>query len=261
MTTTERISTTEIEDGLAGKVAIVTGAARGNGEAQAKVLANAGADVYVTDVLEEEAKETVADIEADGGTAHFEHLDVSSADEWAELITQISDHDGQLDVLVNNAGIASAGTATTEEVEVWDQVLDINLKGVWLGMKHAIPLMEDTGGGSVVNISSVYGLRGAVDGTATAYQASKGGVTLLTKNAANAYADDVRVNSIHPGYIVTPMTEAGGEEMREMFLEQTPMDRSGTPAEVAKAVYFLASDLSTFVTGENLVVDGGYLAH
>ena len=261
MTTTDKISTTSIDDGLGGTVALVTGAARGNGEAQAKVLANAGAEVFVTDVLEEEAEATVADIEAEGGTAHFHHLDVSSEAGWEMVIGEIGDTAGRLDVLVNNAGIASEGTATTEEVEVWDQVLDINLKGVWLGMKHAIPLMDESGGGSVINISSVYGLRGSTDGSATAYQASKGGVTLLTKNAANAYADSVRVNSIHPGYIVTPMTEAAGEEMREMFLEQTPMGRSGTPAEVAKAVYFLASDLSTFVTGENLVVDGGYLAH
>jgi NAD(P)-dependent dehydrogenase (short-subunit alcohol dehydrogenase family) len=127
-------------------------------------------------------------------------------------------------------------------------------------MKNAIPLMEETDGGSIVNISSVYGLRGAVGGASSAYQATKGGVTVLTKNAANGYADSVRVNSVHPGYIETPMTE-DADELAEVFLRDTPMGRSGSPEEVAKVVYFLASDLSTYVTGENIAVDGGYLSH
>lgn len=260
MTETHKTKSTSIEDGLSNKVAIVTGAARGNGEAQAKVLANAGAEVYVVDVLEEESKRTVSDIEESGGVAHYHGMDVSSEEEWKDLISEVEDESGRLDVLVNNAGIATEDKLTEEKVEVWDQVLDVNLKGVWLGMKNAIPLMEETDGGSIVNISSVYGLRGAVGGASSAYQATKGGVTVLTKNAANGYADSVRVNSVHPGYIETPMTE-DADELAEVFLRDTPMGRSGSPEEVAKVVYFLASDLSTYVTGENIAVDGGYLSH
>lgn len=260
MTKTHKTASTSIEDGLSDKVAIVTGGSRGNGEAQAKVLANAGAEVYVVDVLEEEGKQTVKDIKESGGVAHYHELDVSKEDEWKKLISKVKDEAGQLDVLVNNAGIASEAGVTDEKIEVWNQVLDVNLKGVWLGMKHGIPLMEETGGGSVVNISSVYGLRGAVGGASSAYQATKGGVTLLTKNAANGYADSVRVNSVHPGYIETPMTE-DADELEDVFLRDTPMNRSGSPEEVANVVYFLASDLSTYVTGEDIAVDGGYLSH
>lgn len=260
MTETHKTESTSIEDGISNKVAIVTGAARGNGEAQAKVLANAGAEIYVVDVLEEESKKTVSDIEESGGVAHYHGMDVSSEEEWKDLISKVEDESGRLDILVNNAGIATEDKLTEEKVEVWDQVLDVNLKGVWLGMKNAIPLMEETDGGSIVNISSVYGLRGAVGGASSAYQATKGGVTVLTKNAANGYADSVRVNSVHPGYIETPMTE-DADELAEVFLRDTPMGRSGSPEEVAKVVYFLASDLSTYVTGENIAVDGGYLSH
>lgn len=260
MTETRKTESTSIEDGISNKVAIVTGAARGNGEAQAKVLANAGAEIYVVDVLEEESKKTVSDIEESGGVAHYHGMDVSSEEEWKDLISKVEDESGRLDILVNNAGIATEDKLTEEKVEVWDQVLDVNLKGVWLGMKNAIPLMEETDGGSIVNISSVYGLRGAVGGASSAYQATKGGVTVLTKNAANGYADSVRVNSVHPGYIETPMTE-DADELAEVFLRDTPMGRSGSPEEVAKVVYFLASDLSTYVTGENIAVDGGYLSH
>jgi len=260
VTHTNKISSASIEDGLSDKVAVVTGGSRGNGEAQAKVLSNAGADVHVVDVLDKEGKETVDDIESDGGVAYYHHTDVSNEEEWEELVADVKEKSGRLDVLVNNAGIASQATATKEEVEVWDKVLDVNLKGAWLGMKHSIPLMEETGGGSVVNISSVYGLRGAVGGASSAYQATKGGLTVLTKNVANGYADTVRVNSVHPGYIETPMTE-DADELQDVFLNDTPMGRSGSPEEVAKVVYFLASDLSSYVTGESLVVDGGYLSH
>lgn len=260
MTGTHKIESASIEDGLSGKVAIVTGGARGNGKAQAKVLANAGAEVYVVDVLDDEGEKTVEGITDDGGIAHYYSMDVSDSEQWKELISHVEDKSGQLDVLVNNAGIASDDTATEETIEVWNQVLDVNLKGVWLGMKHSIPLMEETGGGSIVNISSVYGIQGAVQGASTAYQASKGGVTLLTKNVANGYADSVRVNSVHPGFIETPMTQ-GADELEDVFMKDTPMNRSGSPEEVAKVVYFLASDLSSYVTGEELVVDGGYLSH
>lgn len=260
MTGTDKITSTSIEHGLSGKVSIVTGGARGNGEAQARVLANAGSEVYVVDVLDEEGKKTVEDIEDNGGKAHYQHLDVSDEEEWKEFIAHVEEKSGRLDVLVNNAGIASQDTVTEEKLEVWNQVLDVNLKGTWLGMKHSIPLMKETDGGSIINISSVYGKRGAVQGASTAYQATKGGVTLLTKNAANAHAESVRVNSIHPGYIETPMTE-DADELAEVFLRDTPMNRSGSPEEVAKSVYFLASDLSSYVNGEELVVDGGYLSH
>lgn len=261
MTNTDKVSNHRIEDGLAGKVAIVTGGSRGIGASQATVLANAGATVYIADVLPDEGSDTVDEITDDGGDAVFHQLDVSDEAQWKEFIAHIGEEHGRLDVLVNNAGIASEAPVAEEELEVWDQVLDVNLKGTWLGMKHAIPLMGETGGGSIVNISSVYGLRGAKMGESAAYQATKGGVTVLTKNAANAYAElGVRVNSIHPGYIETPMTD-GADELADAFLSTTPLNRSGSTEEVAKAVYFLASDLSSYVDGENLVVDGGYLSN
>jgi len=261
MTGTHKVSTPNVHGGLSGKTALVTGGSRGIGEAQAKVLADAGAEVYIGDVLEDEAKQTVSDITDKGDVAYYKSLDVTDPDSWKSIIDHIEEKSDSLDVLVNNAGVASLAPVTEETVEVWNQTIDVNLKGVWLGMKHAIPLMEKTGGGSIVNISSVYGLRGSADGASAAYQATKGGVTLLTKNAANGYADSgVRVNSIHPGYIETPMTE-DADELADIFLDDTPMDRSGAPEEVANAVYFLASDLSSYVSGENLVVDGGYLSH
>jgi cyclopentanol dehydrogenase len=261
MTNTRKIESTEIEDGLSDTVSIVTGGARGNGEAQAKVLSEAGSEVYVVDILEDGIDETVREIKNTRGMAYGHKMDVSVSEEWDELIQRVRGTSGRLDILVNNAGIASEDSVTDEEIEVWDQVIDANLKGTWLGMKYCIPLMEDTGGGSVINISSVYGLRGSRGGVSAAYQATKGGVTLLTKNAANGYADSgVRVNSVHPGYIETPMT-ADSDDLEEVFMKDTPMKRSGSPEEVAKSVYFLASDLSSYVTGENLVVDGGYLSH
>lgn len=261
MTGTNKVSHNRIVDGLDGAVAIVTGGSRGIGASQAHVLANAGAVVYIGDVLSDEGEGTVEDIKSDGGEAYFHELDVSDESSWNELIARIDDEHGRLDVLVNNAGIASEAPVAEEEVEVWDQVLDVNLKGTWLGMKHAIPMMGETGGGSIVNISSVYGLKGAKMGESAAYQATKGGVTVLTKNAANAYASaGVRVNSIHPGYIETPMTE-DADDLAKVFLSTTPMERSGSTNEVAKAVYFLSSDLSSYVNGENLAVDGGYLSN
>lgn len=261
MTGTEKVSVPDLHDGLEDKVSIVTGASRGNGEAQAKVLANAGSTVYAVDVLDDQLEQTVEDIAETGGTAHKHVMDVSVEDDWEGLVNHIRENEGSLDVLVNNAGIASLEPVTEETEDTWDKVLDVNLKGTWLGMKHTIPFMSETGGGSIVNISSVYGLRSSFGGESTAYQASKGGVTVVTKNAANAYADQgVRVNSIHPGYIETPMTE-DANELQRVFLRDTPMDRSGSPEEVGRAVYFLASDLSSYITGENLVIDGGYLSH
>lgn len=261
MTGTEKVSVPDLDGGLDNKVSVVTGASRGNGEAQAKVLANAGSTVYAVDVVEDQLGQTVEDIRDNGGTAHKYLMDVSVEDNWEGLVDHITENESSLDVLVNNAGIASLEPATEETEETWDKVLDVNLKGTWLGMKHSIPFMSETGGGSVINISSVYGLRSSFGGESTAYQASKGGVTLVTKNAANAYADQgVRVNSVHPGYIETPMTE-DADELQKVFLRDTPMDRSGSPEEVGRAVYFLASDLSSYITGENLVVDGGYLSH
>jgi len=258
MTTTDTYAVSDTEDGLDGAVAVVTGAARGNGKAQAEVLADAGAYVFVTDVLTDQGRDVAEGITADGGAATFHELDVSSEGNWEELVSEIEAEHGQLDVLVNNAGIASEATVVDEDRERWETTLDVNLTGSWLGMKHCIPLMESTGGGSVVNISSVYAVRGGYGGGAAAYQATKGGVTALTKNAMQAFAArGVRINSVHPGYIETPMT-AGNDELAEGFLADTPQDRAGQPAEVARVVYFLASDLASYVNGSELYVDGGW---
>ena len=259
MTTTDTYAVPDTEDGLDGAVAVVTGAARGNGKAQAEVLADAGAHVFVTDVLVDQGRDVADTITtADGGDATFHELDVTSENDWEELVSEIEAEHGQLDVLVNNAGIVSEATVVDEDREGWETTLDVNLTGPWLGMKHCIPLMEETGGGSVVNISSVYAVRGGYGGGAAAYQASKGGVTALTKNAMQAFAArGVRINSVHPGYIETPMT-AGNEELSEGFIADTPQARAGQPAEVARAVYFLASDLASYVNGSELYVDGGW---
>lgn len=257
MTSTAPNTSTALDDGLTDAVAIVTGGARGNGEAQAKVLANAGATVIVADVLADAATDTVTAIEATGGTAEFVELDVTDPDAWAATVSHIEETYGGLDVVVNNAAIPSEATVTEETVETWNQVIGVNLTGVWLGMKHTIPLLIESGGGTVVNISSIYGVRGGYGGGGAAYQATKGAITVLTKNAMQAYAaDGVRVNSVHPGFVETPMTE--GTELLGLAAEDTPQERLGTPEEVAHAVYFLASDFATYVNGSELYVDGGW---
>ncbi|RLL65732.1 glucose 1-dehydrogenase [Streptomyces sp. Z26] len=247
---------------LDGKVALITGATGGLGTATAELFAREGARLLLTDVADKPLRELAERLAADGADVASVPLDVSSAREWDETIAFLRERFGALHVLVNIAGILDwRGVEETRE-ESWDRVTDVNQKGTWLGMRAAMPLLRASGNGSVVNTSSVLGMVGS--GGAAAYQASKGAVRLLTKTAAVEYAQQgVRVNSVHPGVIATPMTrellDAEGDQQADVL--RTPMRRAGRADEVAPAILFLAADESSFVTGSELVVDGGLTAH
>lgn len=243
---------------LDDKISLITGAARGQGAAEARMFAEEASTVVVTDVLEDDGQATVDEINDNGGEAIFRPLDVTDEDAWESLVAEIVDEYGRIDVLVNNAGILKMTPIHELTVEEWQQVIDVDQMGVFLGMKHVIPTMLENGGGSIVNTSSIWGVVGA--GGAAAYQAAKGAVRNMTKNAAITYAGTgIRVNSIHPGIIDTPMVD-GMPELVEAVTEQTPVGRAGTPEDVAQGALFLASDESSFVTGEELFIDGGLLA-
>lgn len=244
---------------LDGKVALITGAARGQGETEARLFAQEGAKVVLTDVLVEQGQQVAASIQSGGGEATFVQLDVSNPEEWTEVVRHTVQTYGRLDILINNAGIAQRAGLQETTVADWDRLMDINLKGVFLGMQHAIPAMLESGGGSVINISSTSGIVGFPGGTA--YHSAKGGVRLLTKATAAEYAKQgIRVNSIHPGLIETPMTDNMAAEREALLLERTPMGRKGQPIEIAYGALFLASDESSFMTGSELVIDGGMTA-
>ena len=197
---------------LEGKVAIISGGARGMGAAEAKLFAREGAKVIICDVLEDEGRQTEAEINEVGGDAVFVKLDVTSQDEWENAVNTAIERFGKLDILVNNAGIIVQSTIEDMTVELWDKVMDVNAKGVFLGTKTAIPHMKEAGGGSIVNISSISGIVGQ-DNVNAGYNASKGAVRIFTKAAAVQYAkENIRVNSIHPGPIATPMTAEGRAE-------------------------------------------------
>ncbi|MUV56191.1 SDR family NAD(P)-dependent oxidoreductase [Halogeometricum sp. CBA1124] len=250
---------------LSDRVAVVTGGGRGMGRAEAELFADHGASVVLTDVDEENGEAVAEGIKATGGNARFVPQDVSAEAGWESLLRTVEDEYGRLDILVNNAGIIRSESVTDETVEGWQQVLNVDLQGVWLGMKHGIPLMTATGGGSVVNISSIWGLRGGT-GVSAAYHAAKGGVTVLTKNAAVGYAGEgVRVNSIHPGYVRNPMREdadSGDRDEPEHGppTEEIPQKRFAEVEEIAEAALFLASDMASYVNGVGLRVDGGFHA-
>ncbi|MEV0013868.1 SDR family NAD(P)-dependent oxidoreductase [Streptomyces tendae] len=247
---------------LEGKVALITGATGGIGAATAELFAREGARLVITDVRREPLERLARRIEAGGAEVTTIPLDVSSAREWEEVTTLVRERFGVLDVLVNVAGILDwPGIEDTRE-EVWDRVIDVNQKGTWLAMRAAMPLLRASGNASVINTSSVLGLVGS--GAAAAYQASKGAVRLLSKTAAVEYArQGVRINSIHPGVIATPMIQDLLDEQgdRQPDIQRTPMRRAGRADEIASAMLFLASDDSSFVTGSELVVDGGLTAH
>ncbi len=244
---------------LDGKVALITGASRGQGETEARLFAREGARVVLTDVLVDLGQQVANSIHTGGGEALFLQLDVANPDEWNEVVRHTVQTYNRFDILVNNAGIAQRGGVEDTSVEDWDRTMDINAKGVFLGMKYAIPAMLQNGGGSVINISSTSGIVGFPGGTA--YHSAKGAVRLLTKVAAAEYAKrGVRVNSIHPGFIETPMTDNMAASRMQSLLERTPMGRKGTPMEIAYGVLFLASDESSFMTGAELVIDGGMTA-
>lgn len=244
---------------LDGKVALITGAARGQGETEARLFAQEGAKVVLTDVRVEQGQQVAADIQTGGGEATFLQLDVSNPDEWQEVVRHTVQTYSRLDILINNAGIAQRAGLLETHVEDWDRLMDINLKGVFLGMKYAIPVMLENGRGVVINISSTSGIVGFPGGTA--YHAAKGAVRLLTKVVAAEFATrGIRVNSIHPGIVETPMTDNMAPERLRLLLDRTPMGRKGTPLEIAYGALFLASDESSFMTGAELVLDGGMTA-
>jgi NAD(P)-dependent dehydrogenase (short-subunit alcohol dehydrogenase family) len=242
---------------LQGKVAVISGAAHGMGEVEARLFAAEGAKVVIADILENEAAITGA-----GGEALFVRLDVTKEEDWQEVVSTTVARLGKLDILVNNAGISGTYTSDLMSTEAWDRIMAINARGVFLGMKYAIPAMQKAGGGSIVNISSISGVVGQ-DYTHMAYNASKGAVRIMTKSAAVQYAKDgIRVNSVHPGIMPAMRTSRGSAmpETRQRMLAQVPMGREGRREEVGYAVLFLASDEASYITGTELVVDGGFLA-
>jgi len=251
---------------LDGKVALVTGGGQGIGRAICLLFAREGAKVAVTDVGEARGRAVTDEVRSGGGTARFWRLDVTDEAEVEKVTADVVDAFGSLDVLVNNAGISGVDKPTHEvTVEEWDRVMDVNVKGVFLCSKHALPYMKAAGAGSIVNLSSIYGLVGAPD--APPYHASKGAVRLMTKTDAMLYAaDGIRVNSIHPGFIWTPMVEdflgrqGDVEKGREAIAALHPVGRMGEPDDIAYGALYLASDESKFVTGSELVIDGGYTA-
>jgi NAD(P)-dependent dehydrogenase (short-subunit alcohol dehydrogenase family) len=244
---------------LQGKVAIVTGAAHGMGEAEARLFAKEGAKVVVADVLGKEAEAVAADIRASGGNAIAATIDVTSEPEWVALIAKTLASYGRIDILVNNAGISGSSVGDPDGLEGWQRVIAVNQTSVFLGTKLAAEQMAKTGGGSIVNISSIMGFIGGPSGH-PAYSASKGAVRIYTKSAAVRYGPlGVRVNSVHPGYM-PPMLNATNANERGEKIAATPLRRLGEPIEVAYGVLFLASDEASFVTGTELVIDGGYIA-
>ena len=247
---------------LDGKVAIISGGAKGQGATEARMLAMEGASVVFGDILDEAGRQVEAQIRELGGEVTYVHLDVTSEADWQSAVDTAVSQYGKLNVLVNNAGILIRKTLEETTGEDWDRIMDINAKGVFLGTRAAIPAMREAGGGSIVNISSTAGLVSSPSGSAS-YTATKGAVRLLTKSTAIQYArEGIRCNSVHPGPIETDMIQDSLDDpaAMELRMQRLPMGRIGKPEEVAYGVIYLASDESSFVTGSELVIDGGTTA-
>ncbi len=245
---------------LEGKVALISGGARGMGAEEAVLFAQEGAKVVIGDVLDAEGRATAESIP--DGAATFIRLDVTSEDDWRQAVALAEERYGRLDILVNNAGVSAEVSIEDTTVEEWDRVMSVNAKGVFLGTKHAIPAMQRGGGGSIINISSQLGIV-AMNESSAQYIASKGAVRLLAKSTAIQYAaDGIRCNSVHPGPIVTPMTDfrRADPAVRELMTSRIPLGRYGEAIDVAYGVLYLASDEASFVTGSELVIDGGWVA-
>ncbi len=244
---------------LAGKVAVITGAARGMGEAHTRLFAREGARVVATDVLDDLGEVLADELRAAGHDVRFRHLDVSDEAAWKGLVADVEGELGAPTVLVNNAGIALGEDNLDDgDTAVWDRTLQVNQRGCYLGMRSVVPGMKRAGGGSIVNVASTLALAGHQDHFA--YGATKGAVRMMTRSAALRYAPAaIRVNCVCPGLIKTPLNDFG-RAIHSSFIAETPMLRAGEAHEVATVCLFLASDESSFVTGTDLVVDGGYLA-
>ncbi|MBI4639709.1 MAG: glucose 1-dehydrogenase [Candidatus Tectomicrobia bacterium] len=256
---------------LKGKVGFITGGARGIGGTTARVFAREGARVVIADLLDQDGERLVHELKEGGAEAIFVHLDVTRDEEWQQAIAEAVRVFGRLDILVNNAGIGGRRVEGQSDLENWNRVMVVNSTGVFLGVKAVVESMKQAGGGSIINISSIYGLVGPAraaeqpveQGLAGAYNASKGAVRLLTKTSALQLGKyNIRVNSVHPGFIETPMTAyfLSDPEQREYYRRLHPIGRLGKPEDIANAILYLASDESSFVTGSELVVDGGYTA-
>ncbi len=253
---------------LENRVALVTGGAHGVqgelmgfGGASAWLFAEEGARVVLTDIDVESGERTVAQMRDAGHDVMFRRLDVTDEGEWQEVVDATVSEYGGLNVLVNNAGTGGRPTVEETTEEIWQGQMDVHAKGVFLGTKHSIPHMRAAGGGSIINISSIYGIVGSIG--STAYHAGKGASRIFTKSAAIQLAKDgIRVNSVHPGFMMTPMTRPGVEEEGRLnfMLDRIPMGRMGDAMEIARGILFLASDESSYITGSELVIDGGMTA-
>jgi NAD(P)-dependent dehydrogenase (short-subunit alcohol dehydrogenase family) len=247
---------------LDGKVAIVSGAASGMGAATARRFAKEGAKVVVADMLDDDGRRVAAEIVAANGGGVFMALDVTSEADWKRVVDDTVAMYGRLDILVNNAGISGSAVTDLLDTAAWDKLLAVNGRGVFLGTKHAVLAMKKTGGGSIVNLSSISGNSGQTM-THMGYNASKGAVRTLTKSTAVQFgADGIRANSVHPG-LMPPMRTSGATadpDVRAKMLKGVPLRRAGEVDEVANAILFLASDEASYITGAELYVDGGYLA-
>lgn len=253
---------------LKAKVALLTGAAAalksevmGFGGAAAHLFVREGAKVILTDIRDELGERSAAELRADGHDARYMRLDVTSERNWAEVIDAVLAIHGRLDILFNNAGVAFPGKVEDITSDIWDRELTVHAKGAFLGTRAAIPAMRKSGGGSIINTSSVMGIVGSP--SSPAYSAAKGAISTFTKSAALQYAkENIRINSVHPGYADTPLTARrfNDPETRQQLLDRTPMGRLGTAMDIANGVLFLASDESSWVTGSELVIDGGMTA-
>ncbi len=245
---------------LAGKVALISGAGGGMGAEEARLFAREGAKVIIADVLEDEGRQVETEIRGAGGEAVFVPVDVTREADWEQAVGTAVQRFGKLDVLVNNAGLSSTSVDDPLETAGWHRIMQVNTTGVFLGTRFAIPAMQSAGGGSIVNISSIMGFVGGESGH-PAYHASKGAVRIFTKAIAVQYGpDNIRANSIHPGFMPPMRSSRQTATERDARIADTPLRRTGKLIEVANGVLFLASDEASFITGTELVIDGGYIA-
>ena len=244
---------------LEGKVAIITGGANGLGEATVRDMVKEGAKVIIADIDDEKGKALVEELNKDGKKTAYCNTDVTKEADVEAMVKMAKDEFGKLDILFSNAGIGSLAPTTELKIEDWQRIIDINLTGVFLSAKHAIPAMREAGGGSIINCASQLGHVGQAE--TAAYTASKGGVVNMTRALAAEYAQEgIRVNAVCPGYVKTSLLDQLDEEMIDHLISLHPINRLGEPEEIAKATTFLASDDASFITGANLLVDGGYTA-